>query len=65
MNLYDIALARRRRWKEEGRQEALAIARSEWLREKIAAILDDPELTPEAKNRFIAILNSNNSAGQD
>ena len=97
MTLYDIALARRRKWREEaeqaraealkegraegraegkeaGRAEGRAEARAEALKEgrevgreagreallraQIAAVLDDQTLTPEEKNRFIAILNS-------
>ena len=71
MTLYDIALARRRRWKEEGIEEgrkatqgevekaramARATAREELLREKINAVLADSTLTPEAKNHVIGIL---------
>ena len=67
MTLYDIALARRRRWKEEGIEEgrkatqgqvdrARAEAREMLLREKINAVLADPTLTPEAKNHVIGIL---------
>ena len=66
MTLYDIALARRRGWKEEGREEGhreglregLREGRESLLRAQIAAVLDDPTLTPEEKNRIIAILNS-------
>ena len=92
MTLYDIALARRRRWREEaeqarkeaeqarekalkegraegraegreeGREEGLmegqATARETLLRAQIAAILDDPTLTPQEKNHVIGVLNS-------
>ena len=62
MTLYDIALARRRGWKEEGREEGhregLREGRESLLRAQIAAVLDDPTLTPEEKNRIIAILNA-------
>ena len=66
MTLYDIALARRRGWKEEGREEGLKVGRMEGLKEggerllrtHINAVLADETLTAEEKNRFIAILNS-------
>ena len=80
MTLYDIALARRRKWREEveqaradaeqaraealkegraeGRSEGRQAGREALLRAQIAAVLDDQTLTPEEKNRFIAILNS-------
>ena len=67
MTLYDIALARRRRWKEEGKEEAQkeveraiaegrSAAREALLREKINAILADDTLTPETKIHVIGIL---------
>ena len=83
MTLYDIALARRQKWREEaeqaraevaqarekgqkegraeGRAEGLAegqaTAREMLLRAQIAAVLDDPTLTPDEKNHVISILN--------
>ena len=67
MTLYDIALARRRRWKEEGIEEgrktaegevkrARLEAREALLRENINAVLADPKLAPEEKNYVIGIL---------
>ena len=56
MTLADWARQRRRNWKEEGRKEALPEIREEFLREKIAKVLADDTLTPEQKNRFIAVL---------
>ena len=58
MTLYDIALARRRGWKEEGRQEGIKESGERMLRTYIAAILADETLTAEEKTRFIAILTS-------
>ena len=78
MTLYETALARRRKWREEaelarqeaeqarekalkegraeGREEGLvegqATARETLLRAQIAAVLDDPTLTPQEKNHF-------------
>ena len=54
MTLYDWALQRRRNWKEEGVKEGGEKA----LRTYIAAVLADETLTPEDKNRVIAILNN-------
>ena len=66
MTLYDMALARRQGWKEEGREEGLKEGHQvgrregheELLRAHIAAVLADETLTAEEKTRFIAILNS-------
>ncbi|MDE2788222.1 MAG: hypothetical protein OXL37_16400 [Chloroflexota bacterium] len=73
MTLYDIALARRRKWREEaeqarvkgekeGREQGLAEGRAEGreslLREQIAAVLADDTLGAEDKNRVISILNA-------
>ena len=54
MTLYDWALQRRRNWKEEGVKEGGEKA----FRTYIAAVLADETLTPEDKNRVIAILNA-------
>ena len=54
MTLYDWALQRRRNWKEEGAKEG----GERTLRAHIAAVLADETLTPEDKNRVIAILNN-------
>lgn len=76
MTLYDIALARRRRWKEEGIEEGRKTAQAEaeraraegqlmgreaLLRENINAVLADPTLTPEAKTHVIGILTADSA----
>ena len=54
MTLYDWALQRRRNWKEEG----IKAGGERAFRAHITAILADETLTPEDKNRVIAILNA-------
>ena len=62
MTLYDWALQRRRNWKEEGikagLKEGFRAGSERAFRAHIAAILADETLTPEDKNRVIAILNN-------
>ena len=58
MTLYDQVLARRRGWKEEGREEGIKQGSEAMLRTHIAAVLADETLTAEQKNQVIAILNS-------
>ena len=58
MTLYDQVLARRRGWKEEGREEGIKQGSEAMLRTHIAAVLADETLTAEQKNKVIAILNS-------
>ena len=58
MTLYDQVLARRRGWKEEGREEGIKQGSEAMLRTYIAAVLADETLTAEQKNQVIAILNS-------
>ena len=62
MTLYDWALQRRRNWKEEGikagLKEGFRAGSERAFRAHIAAILADETLTPEDKNRFIAIINA-------
>ena len=62
MTLYDWALQRRRNWKEEGikagLKEGFGAGGERAFRAHIAAILADETLTPEDKNRVIAILNA-------
>ncbi len=58
MTLYDWALQRRRNWKEEGVREGMKAGGERAFRAHITAILADETLTPEDKNRFIAIINA-------
>ncbi len=73
MTLYDIALERRRKWREEaeqakeigareglekGRAEGRAEGRESLLRAQIAAVLANENLSAEDKNMVISILTS-------
>ena len=64
MTMIDFALGRRREWREEGRSEGIELgraeerARAEEKRRNIAAIMEDPDLAPEAKLQAIAAINA-------
>ena len=66
MTLHDVAIKRRRGWREEGLAEGKELGeardREALRREKTAAVLAADSLTPEEKNRFIPILNSESPA---
>ena len=63
MTLYDVAIKRRQNWKQEGKDEGREEGRSAERREKIAAVLDHPELSDEQKVLFISILNADDAPG--